>query len=160
MIGTKTELVEQFWRRCCREHGIDSDDYFASTFADHKMATYHDTLLDLVGQGKKRATAHLELDFPRSNVNRRTPGDYWVVLDSVNLPRFLLRITDVESWPFDKVPVTFAAREGEGDCSLQYWREVHRDYFQQQCASWSVEWSESLETVCEGFELVSSPDEN
>ena len=154
MLGEKSEAVVQFWERCRREHGIGDVDWFASTFADPSLATYHDELLDLVSQGRKRATAHLAMDFERNRIRRREPGDYWLILDSGNAPRFLLRITEVEVFAFDRVPERIALREGEGDSSLKYWRTVHREYFQLQCAGWQVGWREDFDTVCESFEVV------
>ena len=156
MIGKKSEAVERFWQDCRRNHGIEQDSYFAGTFGEPRFATYHDTLLDLVGAGKKRATAHLVMDFERNKIRRRKAGDYWVVLDSQNTPRYLLQISDVETRPFDEVTETFASREGEGDSSLRYWQNVHREYFQQQCAAWGIEWREDYLTVCEGFEVVAA----
>lgn len=156
MIGTKSKEVEKFWHDCRREHSIDQQSYFAATFAEPRLATYHDILLDLVAAGKKRATAHLALDFERNRIRLREPGDYWVIVDTHNTPRFLLRISDVETAPFGEVPESFAAREGEGDSSLEYWRQVHQDYFQQQCAQWNVEWGEHLLIVCEGFDLIAT----
>ncbi|MEX1108163.1 MAG: ASCH domain-containing protein [Dongiaceae bacterium] len=155
MIGKKSKAVEEFWQRSRREHRITTNEYHACTFADPKYATYHDELLDLVGAGKKRATAHMALDFEKNKVARRKEGDYWVVVTtSGNEPRYLVRVTDVTVTPFDKVKLSFAAREGEGDETLKYWQDVHRDYFKLQCADLGIAWREDCPTVCEGFELV------
>jgi uncharacterized protein YhfF len=154
MIGEKTAEVEAFVD-ACRARGITvPDGYFVGTFAEPALAPYHDELVELVGAGMKRATAHLALDFTQNGIARRGPGDPWLVVDSANTPRFLVRVTDVTEWPFNEVPESFAAREGEGDLSLDYWRRVHRDYFTQQCAKWGVPFREDLTTVCEGFELL------
>lgn len=154
MIGEKTAEVGAFWDSQRAALGIDTESYQASTFADVRFATYHDELLDLVAAGKKRATAHLQLDFERNDIRRRGVGDYWVVVNSESQPRYLIRITDVDVRPFNQVEQSFAEREGEGDSSLDYWRHVHREYFELQCAEWCVPWSEDLLTVCEGFELL------
>ncbi|MBL26218.1 MAG: ASCH domain-containing protein [Rhodospirillaceae bacterium] len=156
MIGQKTEAVEAFWQKCRSSFGIDADDYFVGTFAEPRFAPYHDTLLDLVDAGKKRATAHLAMDFVRNGIPRRTPGDYWMVVDGGNRPRYLIRITDVDERPFREVTQMFAAREGEGDSSLRYWREVHLDYFERQCKDWGIPWQDDYPVVCEGFELVAT----
>ena len=158
MIGEKNANVQAFWNDQRLALGIDTELYHASTFADVRFATYHDELLALVSEGKKRATAHLQLDFERNNVRRRDVGDYWVVVDSESQPRYLIRITDVDVRPFDQVEQSFAEREGEGDSSLAYWAKVHREYFEQQCAEWGIPWSEEYPTVCEGFELLASHD--
>lgn len=156
MIGEKTAEVRRFWEAQRKALGIDTDEYDASTFADVRFATYHDELLNLVTEGKKRATAHLDLDFERNNIRRRKAGDYWVIVNSVSEPRFLIRITDVDIRPFNKVELSFAEREGEGDSSLAYWAQVHQEYFELQCAEWGVAWHEDMLTVCEGFDLLAS----
>ena len=156
MIGNKTKAVEDFWQDCRSKLGIVEENYFAGTFADPIMAPYHDELIELVAEGRKRATAHLDLEFYLNSIARRNAGDYWVVLDSINMPKYLVQITDVATTPFNEVLLSFAEREGEGDYSLEYWQKVHREYFQAQCEVWGKDWSESLNTVCEGFELLMS----
>jgi uncharacterized protein YhfF len=156
MIGKKTNAVEAFWQRCRQEHRLEAAEYHACTFADPRFAAYHDMLIELVAEGKKRATAHLLFDFERNRIARRAVGDFWVVLSTRNEPRYLVRVTDVAVIPFNAVSADFAAREGEGDSSLRYWADVHRDYFTQQCREWGVPWREDYPTVCEGFELVAS----
>lgn len=158
MIGTKTAAVAAFWSAERTRLGLPDADYHVSTFADPRFATYHDELLDLVGEGKKRATAHLLLDFEINGVRRREVGDYWVVVDTASNPRYLVHVTDVDVRPFEAVEASFAAREGEGDSSLEYWAKVHQEYFEPQCAVWGVTWSPRLMTVCEGFELIASHD--
>ena len=156
MIGTKSPEVEKFWQECRAAHGIQTSDYHCCTFADPRYATYHDELIDLVAAGKKRATAHMQLDFEKNKVARRKVGDYWVVVTTKNEPRYLVRVTDVTVTPFNKVELSFAAREGEGDETLKYWQDVHRDYFVLQCRDWGIPFREDTPTVCEGFELVAS----
>lgn len=154
MIGTKSAEVEKFWQECRKKHGIETNDYHCCTFADPRYATYHDELIELVAKGKKRATAHMQQDFERNNIRRREVGDYWLVVTTKNEPRYLVRVTDVTVTPFNKVELSFAAREGEGDETLKYWQDVHREYFVLQCKDWGVEFREDEPTVCEGFELI------
>jgi len=52
------------------------------------------------------------------------------------------------------VDAAFAAREGEGDGSLEFWKNCHEDYFKLQLADWDREWSDDLPVVLESFELV------
>jgi uncharacterized protein YhfF len=156
MIGKKTPAVEKFWQDCRKAHGIETADYHALTFADPKYSNYHDELLDLVGAGKKRATAHMQLDFEKNNVPRRKVGDYWLVVSTTNEPRYLARVTDVTVTPFNEVKFEFATREGEGDGSLKYWQDVHREYFEMQCKDWGIPFRDDTPVVCEGFELIAT----
>lgn len=158
MSEGKSEAIEAFWRQCKARQGIDAEGYHAGPFSDPGMAPYQDLLLDLVAQGKKRATARLDLEFEKYGVARRKPGAYWIVLSAEGEPRYLVRITDVEVKPFNRVELAFAEREGEGDNSLAYWRKVHQEYFVQQCAEWAVPWRDDMLVCCEGFELVAEHD--
>jgi uncharacterized protein YhfF len=154
MIGKKTGKTEAFWQLCCDKYGLLSQDYCAYTFGNPEWATYHDQLIDLVLNGQKQATTHLDIDFDMNAIRRREVGDYWVVLNQNLEPRCLIQVTDIEIKPFSEVDVSLAIREGEGDLSLAYWAKVHEDYYTQQCMSLGVEFQEELLVVVEGFKLI------
>lgn len=154
MIGEKTPEVEAFWARVCEQHGISADSYHTRTFGDPKYAEYGDHVTQLAIDRVKRATAHLAMDFELNNVPRRIAGDYWVILWENFTPACLLEIVNVEVRPFKNVDLTFAAREGEGDGSLEYWRQCHEEYFKLQLSDWGKPWSDDLPVVLESFELV------
>ena len=44
--------------------------------------------------------------------------------------------------------------EGEGDRSLEYWRQAHWNYFSPICTALGREASEDMPLVCERFRLV------
>jgi uncharacterized protein YhfF len=60
----------------------------------------------------------------------------------------------VEVVPFEEVTEAFAAREGEGDKSLRYWREVHWACFGRECRRIGREPDMRMPIVCEQFALV------
>ncbi len=63
-------------------------------------------------------------------------------------------MVNIEVRPFKDVDAAFAAREGEGDGSLEFWKNCHEDYFKLLLADWDREWSDDLPVVLESFELV------
>ena len=162
MIGKKTQAVEEFWQRCRREYEIGATDYHACTLGDPKCLDTSVPSLDLSDQPrliqarKKRGTAHLLIDFEINGIPRRAVGDYWVILDYDNSPLFLVRVTEVMLAPFNEVPESWAAVEGEGDSSLLWWQDAHREYYTRQCALWGIEWRDDYSTVCETWDLVAS----
>jgi uncharacterized protein YhfF len=154
MIGAKTAAVEAFWKECREVADIDTTEYHALTFSDPTMSQVTEVISELARLGKKRGTAHLEIDFELTGVARRAVGDYWVILNSANDPLCLVRVTNIEVHPFEKVSAEFAASEGEGDLSRDYWATVHRRYFMKLCEKFGREWREDMPTVCESFELI------
>ncbi|WP_029585525.1 ASCH domain-containing protein [Bradyrhizobium sp. URHD0069] len=103
-----------------------------------------DELLELVLKGVKTATCSTE-DEP----NTSTPGERWIVLDGRGTPRCVIESTEVTYRRYGEVDAAFARDEGEGDCSLAYWREAHREYFGRQ-----GKFSEDMMLMCERFRLV------
>jgi len=63
----------------------------------------------------------------------------------------------VEVCAFRDVSKEFAAQEGEGDGTLEYWRNVHWKYFGRVCEELGREISEDMLVVCEPFEVVYIP---
>ncbi len=155
MITGQSSEIDAFWHAACEARSIaKTASHHATTFADHRFAPEADGLVELARSGQKRGTTHLQLDFDVNGVALRKTGDYWIIINSALEPRCLVRLTKVEIKPFNQVDEDYAASEGEGDLSLAYWRRVHSEYYQLQCAQWGREWHENLPVVCENFELV------
>ena len=103
-----------------------------------------DELLDLVMKGVKTATCSTE-DEP----NTSKPGERWIVLDGRGAPRCVIETTEVTYRRFGEVGADFAREEGEGDRSLDYWRQAHRTYFGRL-----GKFREDMMLMCERFRLV------
>ncbi len=91
-----------------------------------------DELLELVLLGKKRATTSLYKIYGLENEPIPQKGDYSIILDGCGRQRCIIQTTKVSVISFDDVDEAFAAREGEGDLSLEYWRDVHRKAFSDE----------------------------
>jgi uncharacterized protein YhfF len=103
-----------------------------------------DELLDLVIKGAKTATCSTE-DEP----NTSTPGERWIVLNGRGDPACVIETIEVAYRRFPEVDAAFAYEEGEGDRSLDYWRQAHRTYFSRQ-----GKFREDMMLMCERFRLV------
>jgi uncharacterized protein YhfF len=149
----RSPAAEACWQEFCRARSI-SPDRRCDVFAFGDTPAFADELLALVLAGPKRATAALVLDFERSGDPLPEPGAHSVVLDGRGEPGCIIMTTEVEVKRFDQVDPRFAWDEGEGDRTLQTWREGHRRYFTRQCAGWGIAFDERMAVVLERFELV------
>ena len=82
-------------------------------------------LLELVLSGTKCATCWAE----SQGLLSAAVGKLMVVLDGQGVPKAVLKTIELTKRRFDHVDEAFAYDEGEGDRSLQYWREAHTRYF-------------------------------
>jgi len=54
----------------------------------------------------------------------------------------------------NEVDANFARAEGEGELSLNDWREAHRNYFSRVLTKSGKEFSEDIPLVCERFRVI------
>lgn len=117
-------------------------------------ATLSEELLALIRAGRKKGGASLlwAHEFEREAIPE--VGDIEIVVNHRNEPALVTRIVKVEVLPFNQVGADFAAREGEGDSSLAYWREVHWAYFGRECQRIGRTASDAMPVVCSSFEVL------
>jgi uncharacterized protein YhfF len=81
-------------------------------------------------------------------------GDLRVVVDGGGVPRCVIEILRVEVERFCDVDEAFAAVEGEGDGSLDYWRREHERFFAAELAAEGMGFSAELGVVLGRFRVV------
>jgi uncharacterized protein YhfF len=113
-----------------------------------------DELVELVLFGNKRATTGSLWSYEHEGDPLPQVGEFSVVTDGSGTARCVIRTTQVEVVPFSSVDAEFAAAEGEGDLSLEYWREGHWRYFTAELAAFGRQAEPDMPVVCERFELV------
>jgi uncharacterized protein YhfF len=111
-------------------------------------------LLACVLDGPKRATAGSLWAYEAEGEAVPAPGDHSVILDGHGVARCIIRTTGVDIVPFDEVDAAFAYDEGEGDRSLEYWRDVHWTYFARELTELGLEATPDMPVVCERFEVL------
>ena len=113
-----------------------------------------DELAELVLAGRKRATAGALWSYEAENEPLPRPDDLSVITDWSGAGRCVIRTTAVEVVPFDEVTDEFAATEGEGDCSLAFWRDAHWAVFSREFDGSERSPRPDMPVVCERFEVV------
>ncbi len=84
------------------------------------------------------------------------PGDLQVVTDWSGNPTSIIEKTEVSECKFSEVTAEFAAAEGEGDKSLEWWRQAHWDFFGKEFKELGMEPTEDMVLVLERFRVVYS----
>jgi uncharacterized protein YhfF len=150
----RSDTVEQFWHRFCSgKASVDAGTpyqvwHFGNT---QEMAG---ELVGLVLSGRKTATASSLMMNEREPENAPRPDGYSVVTDFDGEPVCVIQTAEIRHVQFDEVDARFAAEEGEGDLSLEYWRRVHRDYFTAEAARYGFKFDERSIICCERFRLL------
>ena len=113
-----------------------------------------DELADLVLNGVKTATASAFELYGIDEEPVPKEGDISVILDSSDEAVCVIRDTKVYAVPYREVSERHAYMEGEGDRTLDAWRQVHRAFFSREMESYGLEFSEDMMVLCEEFEVI------
>src|SRR5262245_36915613 len=117
--GAKREVVndtrarqQEYWQAACSavRDLPPAADYQVWHFGESERLAR--ALADLVLRGPKRATAGLLWDAELDASMMPVQGGYSLVTDHAGAPLLIIRTTQVEIRPYDKVDADFAAAEG------------------------------------------------
>jgi uncharacterized protein YhfF len=154
-MSDSTESVKTMWAEflVARPDLAGPDDtYSAWHFCDNECDA--NELALLTRAGKKRATAGDLWSYEAESEPLPRVGDLSVITDWTGTAVCIIRTVAVEVVSFDEVTEEFAATEGEGDGSLDYWREAHQAAFSRTLASIGRAFTSDMPVVCERFEVV------
>lgn len=107
-----------------------------------------DELAELVVRGIKTASCGSLASFI-SEDESPTIGGYSIILDGKGDPACVIRTIAMRIIRFCDMTEDIARKEGEGDRSLSYWQQGHKDFFQKEGT-----YSDAMELVAEEFELI------
>ena len=113
-----------------------------------------DFLADLVLKGEKTATASAYDLYALEDEPLPQEGKFDVILDSQNQAVCIVEITKVSVQPFNQVSAQHAFKEGEGDKTLVYWRQVHEDFFTDCLGEAGLTFTPESKVVLEEFRKV------
>lgn len=113
-----------------------------------------DRLAELVLKGEKTATASAYELYALDKEPLPQAGTFDVILDSQDRAVCIVEISKVSVVPFGQVSADHAFKEGEGDKSLAYWRQVHEEFFTKWLAEAGLAFSEETGVVLEEFRKV------
>jgi len=88
------------------------------------------TLVDMVINGNKRATAGLITEYETEGEPLEHIGERLGILDNDDKMVVIVEVTDIEKLRFADVPDRFALAEGEGDLNGQDFRRSHKKYWE------------------------------
>jgi len=111
-------------------------------------------LAHLVTSGSKRVTTSWPPILEHDGYALPTPGMIWIVTDGFGVPRCAIRTVMVEQVRFGDVDAEAAALEGEGDLTLEDWREAHRGFFRSEAERTGLAFGDDEMVLIERFTVL------
>lgn len=113
-----------------------------------------DELGHLVYAGTKTATCASYWEYEADGDPLPQVGAYSIILDGRAEPICIIQSVEITIRPYDEVDAQFASEEGEGDRSLEHWRDGHWRFFGRSLQRIGKTPDLKMPLVCERFRLV------
>lgn len=150
------EKIEFYWEKFLAILPLDSPyrskTYIAEGWGDSPQMA--DELGDLIVRDIKTATCSALWEWEAEGKPIPEVGQITIVLNGSGEPICIIETTEVAVRKYNEVDDTFAQAEGEGDFSLDYWREAHKKYFSRTLPKIGKEFSVDMPLVCERFKVI------
>jgi uncharacterized protein YhfF len=153
-VAAMTPEAAACWARFKQAHPSLDDARLYEVFCFGDSQALADELGALVVAGTKRATASSLWALQAQGRPPPQPGDYSIVTTWAGQPLCVIETQAIEIVAFRDVGAEFAAAEGEGDGSLDFWRSAHAAYFTRECLRLQRCFDEGMPVVCERFEVA------
>ena len=111
-------------------------------------------LAHLVIKGTKRATTGWVEAARKDGDALPVAGMTSIVTDGFGIPLCAIRTERVEQLRFGDVGADLARAEGEGDRTLEEWRDVHRRFFAREGEARGLAFTDDAIVYCERFRVV------
>ncbi|MBI5953580.1 MAG: ASCH domain-containing protein [Chloroflexi bacterium] len=148
--------IEEYWSAFLATQPVDSHyhqkSYVAEGFGDG--GDLADELGGLIASGIKTGTCSSLWEWQAEGNPIPEVGLVTIVLDGKGQPLCIIETTEVTQRRFDEVDTDFARAEGEGDFSLDYWRNAHKNFFSRTLPKIGRQFSTDIPLVCERFKLI------
>ena len=150
------ETVKNYWEQFLASLPPDSP-YRAKTYVAEGWGdgpAMADELGALIVQEIKTATCSALWEWKAEGNPIPEEGYLTIALDGGGEPLCIVETIEISIRKYNEVDADFAREEGEGDLSLNYWRDAHRNYFSRVLRKIGREFSEDMPLVCERFRVI------
>ncbi len=149
---TYSPRVLDFWEKIKRETGIEGD--FTDAYGIGDSPELKQELLELILEGKKRASTTLVRESMLEGWPESEVGQYNIVLDGDDEPAAVIRTVSVRRCRFSEVDEEHAYWEGEDERTLDAYIREHTKYYTRIGGRLGFEFTPDMEVILDRYELV------
>jgi len=147
-----TKIIKDYWNRFIEEN----EEYKDRSYEVWKFCYGEylpNKLLGLVREGKKTGTSSA-LDLYEKDEKVPEQGDISIITFGNGLPGCIIETKEIRIKNFKDISEEEARLEGEGDLSLDYWRNAHEWFFKLEYEEMGKEFSEGIPVLFERLEVI------
>lgn len=145
--------IQEYWERYQEKAQVRLKMPSAWKFGDGTKEM-GDTLANLVIKGIKTATTASAIVHEIEEEPLPQVGEYAIILNGDDEPAAIIQYTQIDLVRMNEVSPAYAAAEGEGDLSYDYWYQAHVNFFTWELGLYDMTFTPDLLLVCQSFRVV------
>lgn len=154
-IYSKEELnkiIEKYWKRFIEKN----EEYKESEYEVWSFGHTDNLANKLIGYVRERRKTGTSSALEMYEVDEKVPeeSDISIITHGNGLPGCIIKTEEIRKKKFKDITEEEARLEGEGDLSLEYWRNVHEHFFRNEYEEKGKEFSEEIPVIFEIFEVI------
>ncbi len=146
--------VAAFWEECLPSLPEPPADDFYRVKSIGSSPKARDAITELILQQRKTGTFTSPWIYQDDPSLTPVVGGYWVLTDSTQTPRAVMRTSDLKTLPFNEITEQETAVDGPALRRLEAWRSVHVAYFSRELKPRDKAFEETMPITMETFEVV------
>jgi len=146
------KIVYEFWEKVKTVCGIEGDFTDAWGFGDTPEVKQE--LLDLILEGKKRASTNLLIESELAGYPPSGVGQFHIILNGNDVPTAVIQTVSLRKAKFNDIDEDHAYWEGEEDRTVESYLKEHVKYYTRVGKTLGFIFHEDLEVEFERFELI------
>lgn len=150
MSKKQEELIYQDFLKKHPEYA--ENDISVESYSDDKELSKE--ICELILSNEKQATSSLLYWSQNYDVDIAKVNDLEMVIDASGKFYCIVLKTAVKIVAYKDITAEHAFLEGEGDKTLEYYKEAHSHYFYNDLINEDIEFNEDMLVVCEYFKVI------
>lgn len=152
--AVKADVVTDFWQGCKQSLTAPPADGFYRVRSIGGTPKSTDVITKLILAGDKTGTFTSPWMYEGDRSITPEVGAYSVLTDSENIPRAILRTTELLTLPFNRITEEETAVDGPAIRPLNIWSPIHVTFFTKELDARGKEFSKDMPVTVEKFEVV------
>jgi uncharacterized protein YhfF/ribosomal protein S18 acetylase RimI-like enzyme len=149
-------LIEEYWNKFIKnnpEYKNTKYEIWSFGYGDYQA----NKLLGYVKQGIKTGTSSAYEMYDETE-KKPEKNVLSIVTYGNGFPGCIIKTTEIRNKAFNEISEEEAKSEGEGNLTLEYWREVHEKFFREEYDEKGMIFSYNIPVIYEKFELIFDDD--
>lgn len=149
----KTLSIDEYWMNFLSAKKLPENTPYSGECSFGTELESSNVFLQQILNGRKTVSFNALPSFEIDRESLPRVGNLYILTDYEENPHGIIETTDVRILQFKDITWSLAQFNGDAD-SIEEWREIYKEFFEEDADIMGYDFSENTPIVCEQFKLL------